>query len=103
MVPNAPPRPAGLPLSGPDLLRTLGLVDGQWSNADGGGTCEVTNPATGAVLGTIPDMGTGETRRAIDAAHAAFPAWSRKSAKERADVLKRMHKLMLEQDRKSVV
>src|SRR3546814_15605832 len=54
------------------------------------------NPATGAVLGTIPDMGTGETRRAIDAAHTAFPAWSRKSAKERADVLKRMHRLMLE-------
>src|SRR3546814_9904800 len=41
-------------------------------------------------------MGAGETRRAIDAAHTAFPAWSRKSAKERADVLKRMHRLMLE-------
>src|SRR3546814_1774041 len=41
-------------------------------------------------------MGAGETRRAIDAAHTAFPAWSRKSGKERADVLKRMHRLMIE-------
>src|SRR3546814_12933017 len=96
MSTNASPPPSALALSDPDLLRTRGLVGGQWRDADGGGTCEVTNPATGAVLGTIPDMGAGETRRAIDAAHTAFPAWSRKSAKERADVLKRMHRLMLE-------
>src|SRR3546814_5829606 len=95
MSTNASPPPSALALSDPDLLRTRGLVGGQWRDADGGGTCEVTNPATGAVLGTIPDMGAGETRRAIDAAHTAFPAWSRKSAKERADVLKRMHRLML--------
>ncbi|WP_229659072.1 NAD-dependent succinate-semialdehyde dehydrogenase [Luteimonas terricola] len=83
-------------LSDPGLLRTRGLVGGEWIDADADATCEVTNPATGAVLGTIPDMGAGETRRAIDAAHAAFPAWSRRTAKERADVLKRMHRLMLE-------
>ncbi|MGY1458001.1 NAD-dependent succinate-semialdehyde dehydrogenase [Luteimonas sp. A534] len=88
--------PASLSLSDPGLLRTRGLIDGQWLDADDGGTCDVTNPATGTVLGTIPDMGAGETGRAIDAAHAAFPAWSRTTAKERADVLKRMHRLMLE-------
>src|SRR3546814_6939698 len=82
MSTNASPPPSALALSDPDLLRTRGLVGGQWRDADGGGTCEVTNPATGAVLGTIPDMGTGETRRAIDAAHTAFPAWSdRKSTR----------------------
>src|SRR3546814_8064376 len=101
MSTNASPPPSALALSDPDLLRTRGLVGGQWRDADGGGTCEVTNPATGAVLGTIPDMGAGETRRAIDAAHTAFPAWSRKSAKERADVLKRMHRLMRSEEHTS--
>src|SRR3546814_43460 len=63
MSTNASPPPSALALSDPGLLRTRGLVGGQWRDADGGGTCEVTNPATGAVLGTIPDMGAGETRR----------------------------------------
>src|SRR3546814_15690711 len=96
MSTNASPPPSALALSDPDLLRTRGLVGGQWRDADGGGTFEVTNPATGAVLGTIPDMGTGENRRAIDAAHPAFPAWPRKSANDRAHVLKRTLKLMHE-------
>jgi succinate-semialdehyde dehydrogenase/glutarate-semialdehyde dehydrogenase len=85
-----------LSLADPGLQSARGLVDGHWLDADGGGTCEVTNPATGSVLGTIPDMGAGETRRAIDAAYAAFPAWSRTTAKARADLLYRMHALMLE-------
>jgi succinate-semialdehyde dehydrogenase/glutarate-semialdehyde dehydrogenase len=87
---------SALSLSDPDLLRTRALVGGAWRDADSGATCEVTNPATGAVLGTIPDMGADETRRAIDAGHEAFPAWSRTTAKARADVLKHMHRLMLE-------
>src|SRR3546814_3280235 len=56
--------PATPSLSDPDLLRTRGFIDGQWCDADDGGSCEVTNPATGAVLGTVPDMGAAETRRA---------------------------------------
>src|SRR5690606_15641142 len=71
-------------------------VGGVWRDADGGANCEVTNPATGAVLGTVPDMGPAETRAAIEAAHAAFPEWAARTAQERAQVLRRMHALMLE-------
>ena len=85
-----------LVLSDPDLLRQRGFIGGQWRDADGGGRCEVRNPASGELLGTVPDMGADETRRAIDAAHAAFPAWSKQAAKERAQVLRRMYALMLQ-------
>ncbi len=90
------PTPAGLSLSDPDLLRMQCLIDGQWCDGDNGGTRPVTNPANGHSLGTVPDMGAGETRRAIDAAHAAFPAWARKTAKERAVILRRLYDLMLQ-------
>ncbi len=86
---------ASLSLSDPDLLRTRCPIGGEWRDADGGGACEVRNPATGAALGTVPDMGAAETRRAIDAAHAAFPAWANRTAKERTQVLRRLHELML--------
>ena len=85
-----------LTLSDPDLLRQQCLIDGQWRDADGGARCEVRNPANGALLGTVPDMGAAETARAIDAAHAAFPAWAAKTAKERAQLLRRLHDLMLQ-------
>ena len=85
-----------LVLSDPDLLRQRGFIGGQWRDADGGRRCEVRNPASGELLGTVPDMGADETRRAIDAAHAAFPAWSKQAAKERAQVLRRMYALMLQ-------
>ncbi len=83
-------------LADPTLLRQQALIDGHWRDADGSGRCEVRNPANGELLGTVPDMGAGETRRAIDAAHAAFPAWAHKTAKERAQLLRRMYALMLE-------
>ncbi len=85
-----------LTLSRPDLLRTQAFIDGQWCDADRGATCEVTNPASGEALGTVPDMGARETSRAIDAAHAAQPAWAARTAKERARVLRRMADLMIE-------
>ena len=53
-----------LTLSDPDLLRQQCLIDGQWRDADGGARCEVRNPANGALLGTVPDMGAAETARA---------------------------------------
>ncbi len=85
-----------LTLSDPDLLRQHGLIGGQWRDAASGGRCEVRNPATGAVLGSVPDMGTTETRLAIEAAHAAQPAWAAKTAKERAQLLRRLYQLMME-------
>jgi succinate-semialdehyde dehydrogenase/glutarate-semialdehyde dehydrogenase len=82
-------------LKDPSLLRTQAYVNGQWIGAASGGTRDVTNPATGRKLGTIPDLGASETRAAIEAAAAAFPAWAKKTAKERAVVLKRWFELMM--------
>ncbi len=87
---------SSLPLADPRLLRTRCLINGQWRDADNGASCDVTNPATGALLGSVPDMGATETRQAIAAAHAAFPAWSKKTARERAQVLRRLYQLMME-------
>jgi len=84
-----------LRLKDAELLRQQAYIDGAWASADGGATHAVTNPATGERLGTVPDMGAGETRRAIEAARKAFPAWAAKTAKERAAVLRRWHDLML--------
>ncbi len=84
-----------LNLKDPSLLRQQCYVDGQWLDARTGGTRQVTNPATGAVIGTVPDMGTAETRVAIEAAAAAFPAWAARTAKDRATLLRRWHDLML--------
>ncbi|WP_268898781.1 NADP-dependent succinate-semialdehyde dehydrogenase [Geomesophilobacter sediminis] len=84
-----------LKLNDPALLKQLCYLDGKWMAADGGATIDVTNPATGEVLGTIPKMGTAETRRAIEAARDALPAWRAKTAKERAQVLRRWFDLMI--------
>ena len=85
-----------LSLSDPDLLRSRCLIGGQWCEADDGRSCEVINPATGLILGHVPDMGAHETRQAIQAAHTAFPAWAKKTAKERAHLLRRLYQLMIE-------
>lgn len=83
-----------LNLNQPGLLRQQCYINGQWVNADTQATIDVTNPATGEVIGTIPKMGVDETRRAIDAANAAWPAWKKKTAKERAQILRRWFDLM---------
>ncbi|MCZ8259200.1 MAG: NAD-dependent succinate-semialdehyde dehydrogenase [Beijerinckiaceae bacterium] len=70
------------------------LVDGQWIAADSGRTIAVTDPATGEMIGTIPNAGKAETRRAIEAAHAAFPAWRAKTAAERAGLLQKLAELI---------
>jgi succinate-semialdehyde dehydrogenase/glutarate-semialdehyde dehydrogenase len=77
------------------LLRQQCYVDGRWIDAAAGGTTPVTNPASGAVLGTVPNLGAAETRAAIEAAHTAFPAWAARTAKDRAAILRRWHDLML--------
>ncbi|MDG2483281.1 MAG: aldehyde dehydrogenase family protein, partial [Alphaproteobacteria bacterium] len=74
-------------LSDSSLFRQQCYIDGAWCDADSGETIDVRDPATGATLGTIPRMGMGETRRAIEAANAAMPAWRAKTAKERAGIL----------------
>jgi len=84
-----------LRLHDPKLLRQQAYVDGAWTHADGGGTRDVVTPATGDRLGTIPDMGATETRRAIEAASKAFPAWAARTAKDRAAVLRRWYELMM--------
>jgi succinate-semialdehyde dehydrogenase/glutarate-semialdehyde dehydrogenase len=80
-----------------DHKRDANLIGGAWVQADSGATIPVTDPATGDVLGAVPNAGAAETRRAIEAAAAALPAWKAKTAKERA---KLMHKLadMIEQE-----
>jgi len=82
-------------LKDPSLLRQQAYIGGAWIGADSGRSTDVINPATGEKLGTVPDLGLEETRRAIDAAAAAFPAWAAKTAKERAAVLRRWFELML--------
>jgi len=82
-------------LKDPSLLRQQAYIGGAWIGADSGRSTDVINPATGEKLGTVPDLGLEETRRAIDAAAAAFPAWAAKTAKERATVLRRWFELML--------
>ena len=82
-------------LSDPKLFRQQCYIDGKWSSADGGGTVPVSNPANGEVLGTVPKMGAAETRRAIEAAERALPAWQAKTAKERAAILRKWYELMM--------
>jgi succinate-semialdehyde dehydrogenase/glutarate-semialdehyde dehydrogenase len=83
-----------LKLNRPDLLRQQCYINGQWCDADSGEVIDVTNPATGEVIGTIPRMGAAETRRAIEAANAAWPQWRRLTAKQRAGILRRWFDLM---------
>ncbi|MGV8898603.1 MAG: NADP-dependent succinate-semialdehyde dehydrogenase [Burkholderiaceae bacterium] len=84
-----------LQLKDPSLLRQQAYLNGKWCDADDGSTISVTNPATGAVLGTVPKMGAAETKRAIDAANAAWPAWRKKTAKERSAILRKWNDLIL--------
>ncbi|MFT0182559.1 NADP-dependent succinate-semialdehyde dehydrogenase [Pseudomonas benzopyrenica] len=78
------------------LFRQQAYVDGAWIDADSGATVQVDNPATGETLGTIPKLGRAETKRAIDAANRALPAWRALTAKERSAKLRRWYELMIE-------
>jgi len=78
-----------------DLLRTRAFIGGKWVDATNGATRQVVNPATREPIGAVPDMGAGETRRAIEAAAQAFPAWAAQTARERAAVLRRWYELLM--------
>lgn len=82
-----------LELQDPSLLRQQCFVNGQWFGADQ--TIDVTNPANGEVIASVPRLGADETRAAIEAAESAWPAWRSRTAKERATVLKRWFDLLL--------
>jgi succinate-semialdehyde dehydrogenase / glutarate-semialdehyde dehydrogenase len=85
-----------LTLSDPTLLRSQALVGADWVDAVDGGTIEVTDPATGEVLTTVPDCGVADTRRAIDAAAWALPGWRSLPAKERSARLKAWYGLLID-------
>jgi succinate-semialdehyde dehydrogenase / glutarate-semialdehyde dehydrogenase len=78
------------------LIRQANLVAGDWIAADTGRTIDVTDPATGEVIATVPNCGTAETRRAIDAAHAAFPAYAAMPLGERVALMRKLHQLILD-------
>ncbi len=78
------------------LFREQCYIGGKWVERGDGPGIAVTNPSTGETVGTVPDLGVDETREAIEAAQAAYPAWRAKTAKERSAILKRWHDLLLE-------
>ncbi|HSY45362.1 MAG TPA: NADP-dependent succinate-semialdehyde dehydrogenase [Steroidobacteraceae bacterium] len=82
-------------LRDPDLLRTRAFIGGNWVEASDGATLAVVNPASGESLGTVPNMGIADTRRAIEAAARAFPAWAALTARERAAILRRWYELLM--------
>ncbi|MGQ7960779.1 NADP-dependent succinate-semialdehyde dehydrogenase [Pseudomonas sp. SP16.1] len=82
-------------LNDPGLLRQQAYVNGQWCEADSGARTEIRNPATDEPIGSVPNMGRTETRRAIEAARLAQPAWRALTAKERAQTLRRWYELIL--------
>ncbi|AVS82189.1 NADP-dependent succinate-semialdehyde dehydrogenase I [Paracidovorax avenae] len=84
-----------LKLKNPGLLREQAFLDGRWVDADDGGTIDVTNPATGESVARVPRMGAAEARRAIEAANRAWGPWRRRTAKDRAAILRRWNDLML--------
>ncbi len=84
-----------LPLKDPSLFRQANYLGGKWVEADSGQTIVVKNPATGEAVGEVPNMGVAETRRAIEAANAAWPGWRAMLAKERGAILRKLSDLML--------
>jgi succinate-semialdehyde dehydrogenase/glutarate-semialdehyde dehydrogenase len=87
---------APLSLKDTRLFREACYVDGQWLQAASGATCDVDNPATGDIIGRVPKLSGAETRRAVEAANRAFPVWAARTAKERANILRKWFELMME-------
>src|SRR2546430_14588343 len=92
---NAPAQAglASVSMKDPKLFRERCYIDGEWVGSQK--TIRVRNPATGETLGSVPRLGTEETRRAIEAAERAWPAWRAKTGKERAAILRKWFDLMM--------
>ncbi len=84
-----------LPLKDPSLFRQANCIDGKWVQADSGRMTVVANPSTGETVGEVPALGAAETRRAIEAASRALPAWRAMLAKDRSAILRKLFDLML--------
>ena len=82
------------PLTDAALLRNHAYLNGAWVGA--ASRFDVTNPADGAVIGAVPNMGADDASRAIAAANAAFPAWAAKTGKERAAVMRKWFDLLIQ-------
>ena len=82
-------------LKDPSLFRDRCYLDGAWVDADSGRRFDVDNPADGSVVGSVPDMGAAETKRAIDAAGRALPAWRALPAKERSKIVRKWYDLIM--------
>jgi len=85
-----------LKLKDPSLFRQQCYLNGEWVDARSKETITVKNPADGSVIGMVPKMGADETRAAIEAADAAWPAWRAKLAKERSAILRKWFNLIVE-------
>jgi len=83
-------------LTNKKLLKDKAYVDGKWVSAASEKTFEIYNPSTHDLIIRVPDMSRKDAQKAIDAAYRAFPMWSSKIAKERADILSKFHNLIME-------
>ena len=83
-----------LTLTRTDLIRSANFINGTWTNT-ATARLAVTDPATGNLITEVPDSGTAEARAALEAAHAAFPAWRKVPAKQRATIIKRWNDLVM--------
>jgi succinate-semialdehyde dehydrogenase/glutarate-semialdehyde dehydrogenase len=83
-----------LTLTRTDLIRHANFINGQWTAA-AGARLDVTDPASGELITSVPDSGAPEALAAVDAAHAAFPAWRKVPAKQRAVIIKRWNDLVM--------
>jgi succinate-semialdehyde dehydrogenase/glutarate-semialdehyde dehydrogenase len=86
---------ATLTLKDPALLRSQCFIGGTWMDGNNAGIIEVTNPADGTIVATVPRMGAAETRRAIEAADAALASWRALAAKERAMIMRKWFELLM--------
>ncbi|MCK5041439.1 MAG: NAD-dependent succinate-semialdehyde dehydrogenase [Sphingomonadales bacterium] len=82
-------------LKNKNLFRQQAYINGTWVDADNGAVTEITNPATGEVIGTVPNMGKAEAARAIEGSQEAFGAWKEQTAKQRAIVLRKLYELIM--------
>ncbi|WP_369793408.1 aldehyde dehydrogenase family protein, partial [Xylophilus sp. Leaf220] len=87
--------PAALALTRTTLLPNANFVAGHWQPAASGDLLPVTDPATGDLIAQVPDSGPADAVAAVDAAHAAFPAWRKVPAKQRAAIVRRWNDLVL--------
>lgn len=78
------------------FLKESNLIDGSWHGADSKDTIPVTNPATGEIIGHVPNCGTAETKRAIQAAATAFKSYSRTDVSYRVGLLRKLHDALMD-------